>query len=184
MKCPHCSFEFKALMVNADTLPDLSALICESCAGISIFARADMPALRIPSPAELRSIQASPAWRDVLGPVRDLIRDSKAPPPDRSAVSLSTGAPVTPDYREIQPDGMQKGYLVLSDDERAKGFVRPYRETYTHKTCGTDTSMGRRIAETYARDPKFYGATYCCACRTHFPLVEFVWKDTDEQVGS
>lgn len=32
----------------------------------------------------------------------------------------------------IGPDGMQKNYLVLSDEERAKGFVRPLRTRYQH----------------------------------------------------
>lgn len=29
-------------------------------------------------------------------------------------------------------DGMQASYLVLSDEERAKGFVRPVRRSYRH----------------------------------------------------
>lgn len=68
-------------------------------------------------------------------------------------------------------------YLVLSDEERAKGFVRPVRASYTHKTCGTVTTMGQALAETYARDPKFYGATYCVACAMHRPVDEFTWVD-------
>lgn len=72
-------------------------------------------------------------------------------------------------------------YLVLSDEERAKGFVRPVRQSYEHE-CGTVTTMGLDIAETYARDPKFYGATYCCGCRVHAPVGEFVWIDNNGQV--
>lgn len=81
-------------------------------------------------------------------------------------------------------------YLVLSDDERAKGFVRPYRDRYQHLTCGSVTTMGKPIAETYAREPGFYGATYCVACRMHKPVGEFRWIDpqtglaTDQAVGS
>jgi hypothetical protein len=75
-------------------------------------------------------------------------------------------------------------YLVLSADERAKGFVRPLRCSYVHNKCGTVTTMGQAIAETYARDPKFYGGTYCCACRMHRPVAEFVWEGTQEAVGS
>lgn len=81
--------------------------------------------------------------------------------------------------QEIDPaTGMQKSYLVLSEEERAKGFVRPVRRTYVHLKCATVTTMGPAIAETYARDPKFYGATYCLHCRNHFPVGEhgeFVW---------
>ena len=99
--------------------------------------------------------------------------------------TLADGSPVTADHREIDyTTGMQKGYVVLSADERAKGFIRPLRDTYTHKICGTDTKMGRPIAEAYARDPEFYNGTFCVHCRENFPLDQFVWKGTDEQVGS
>lgn len=102
-----------------------------------------------------------------------------------SKTTLTDGSPVTPDHREIDPKtGMQKGYVILSDEERGKGFVRPYRDTYTHLICGTNTTMGRSIAETYARDPFFYSGTFCVGCRAHFPLDQFVWDGTDEQVGS
>lgn len=68
-------------------------------------------------------------------------------------------------------------YLVLSEEERAKGFVRPVRDTYRHKICGAVTTMGHALAETYARDPKFYGATYCVNCSMHKSVSEFEWMD-------
>jgi hypothetical protein len=112
-------------------------------------------------------------------------QESKVPPVDRTARTLTDGSPETPDHREIDPStGMQKAYIVLSAEERAKGFVRPVRRTYTHATCGTNTTMGLALAETYARDPKFYGGTFCCSCRTHFPLEQFVWEGTDEKLGT
>ncbi len=103
-------------------------------------------------------------------------------------VTLTDGSPVTPDHRDIDPaTGMQKAYVVLSEEERAKGFVRPVRRTYTHTKCGSDTTMGQALAETYARDPAFYSGTYCAFCRTHFPVGpdgEFVWRGTVEKVGT
>jgi hypothetical protein len=75
------------------------------------------------------------------------------------------------------PVKQNEAYLVLSEEERAKGFVRPYRDTYIHDTCKTETKMNRSISETYARNPKFYGATYCCACSMHKPVSEFKWLD-------
>ncbi len=74
-------------------------------------------------------------------------------------------------------------YLVLSDDERARGFVRPVRRTYVHDACGVATTMAQNIAETYARDPKFYGATYCVNCRKHLDVDGFTWDD-GSKVGS
>lgn len=99
-------------------------------------------------------------------------------------VTLTDGSPVTPDHRELMANGQQKGYVVLSAEERAKGFVRPYRERYVHLSCGVVTRMGRSIAETYARDPSFYSGTFCVGCGAHFPLFEFVWDGTEERVGS
>lgn len=80
--------------------------------------------------------------------------------------------------------GQHEIYLVLSDEERAKGFVRPVRKTYVHTKCGTATTMGQALAETYARDPKFYGATFCVGCNKHLPVDEFNWDGTNEKVGS
>ena len=128
--------------------------------------------------------------------------------------------------------GMNSSYVVLTEAERAKGFVRPVRKTYVHtgkrpkhptreltdeekeryagvgfvafeeypegshargrfwteaelnSGCGAATTMGDALAETYARDPKFYGSTYCVGCRDHHPVGEFTWDGTDEVVGS
>jgi hypothetical protein len=85
------------------------------------------------------------------------------------------------------PVPMAEAYLVLSDEERAKGFVRPVRRAYRHLTCGAVTTMSTALAETYARDPKFYGATFCVHCSMHRPVGEhgeFVWDDGSGQVGT
>lgn len=123
-------------------------------------------------------------------------------------------------------------YLVLSDEERARGFVRPVRLTYIHagirpehpthdltdeereryaafayvafepypeeraprtgrfwtraqltSGCGRMTTMAHELAETYARDPKFYGATYCFTCRRHVAVEECRWVEADGTVG-
>jgi len=78
------------------------------------------------------------------------------------------------------PVGQAEVYLVLSDAERAAGFVRPVRSSYWHTTCGAVTTMGRALAETYARQPDFYGSTYCAHCAQHRPVGpdgEFHWVD-------
>jgi len=108
---------------------------------------------------------------------------------DGSPVPDNTGLHVHPEkglynHRELQENGQQKDYVVLSEEERKKGFVRPYRESYTHLPCGTSTRMSKAIAETYARDPAFYSGTFCTECSKHFPLDQFVWEGTKEQVGS
>lgn len=142
---------------------------------------------------------------------------------------------------EDKPTPQNDVYLVLSEEERAKGFVRPVRRSYRHvgipgprfalrdlsdderaryaaygyvkfepyppgshgsatgrfwtqrqldsvgKGCGIVTTMGQALAETYARNPRFYGATYCCGCMKHFGVGadgEFVWEGTNERVGT
>lgn len=97
---------------------------------------------------------------------------------------MITDDPKHPDIDQPGEDGQNKAYLVLSEEERAKDFVRPYRDAYRHNECGVVTFMGQALSETYARDPKFYGATFCANCRTHFPVSEFVWTADNEMVGS
>lgn len=106
-----------------------------------------------------------------------------------------TTDPNDPGLKATRPDGQQQDYLVLSEGERAKGFVRPVRTRYRHLACGAVTTMGLAIAETYARDPGFYGGTFCCHCGKHFPLrhwdggkgeavAAFAWEPDGSPVGS
>ena len=121
------------------------------------------------------------------------------PDPNRPGVVATNG--IDPDYdgggapKEINPaTGQHKSYWVLSEDERAKGFVRPVRRSYVHNgpfaflepktNCSGLTTMALDIAETFARDPNFYGSTFCTKCRGHFPVGDFTWDKTDELVGS
>lgn len=100
---------------------------------------------------------------------------------DRSNPDLTHGA-------DEEPTPMAPVYLVLSEEERAKGFVRPVRRSYVHLECGAVTTMGTPLAETYARQPDFYGATYCVKCQMHRPVGtkgEFVWDDgSGQRVGT
>lgn len=85
------------------------------------------------------------------------------------------------------PVGQAPAYLVLSQEERAKGFVRPVRLSYRHEVCGAVTNMGQAIAESYARLPTFYGATFCGGCGLHRPVGadgEFVWEPDGSKVGT
>lgn len=107
---------------------------------------------------------------------------------DEPRKTLTDGSQIYPAHREIDPEtGQQRGYVVLAEEERAKGFVRPVRRSYRHLTCGVVTTMGLTLAETYARDPAFYSGTFCAGCSSHFPVGEdgeFVWDGTDERVGT
>jgi hypothetical protein len=158
-------------------------------------------------------------------------------PVDRSQICLTDGEPITEDHRDLKDNGQQKGYVVLTEQERRKGFVRPVRDSYNHagkpgpqyplrdltederkrysqfgymkfeayppddspvtgkywtqrdldrigSGCGSTTTMGRALAETYARDPTFYSGTFCVHCARHFPVDEFVWSGTSKRVGS
>ena len=131
-----------------------------------------------------------------------LLRQNVAEPPpvDRSKQCTTDGRTPLEVRQEQQQDpetGQHKSYVVLCEEERAKGFVRPVRTTYIHvgpggheidptnpakhgrtgSGCGVATTMGRALAETYARDPGFYSSTFCAGCNKHLPVAEFVWED-------
>lgn len=110
----------------------------------------------------------------------------EVPPVDRSARELCSGAPVPPDHShtKLKNNGQQEDYVVLSEAERAKGFVRPVRRSYVHEKCGVMTMMNQALAETYARDPSFYSGTFCVGCGGHRPVGEFIWAGTNEKVGT
>ena len=116
---------------------------------------------------------------------------------DESKLKISEttdGKPARPGFETkgapspINPKtGQHESYWVLSQEERSKGFVRPVRSSYIHTKCGSVTRMGRALAETYARDPSYYGATFCVGCGSHFTVGlngEFIWDGTEEKVGT
>lgn len=120
------------------------------------------------------------------GTITHALPDSRAVPSASSSPGLKSDR-ATLDTTIDLATGMQAEYLVLSAEERARGFVRPLRESYVHLKCGTVTKMARGLAETYAREPAFYSGTFCANCRNHFPVGEngeFVWDGTDEKVGT
>lgn len=76
-----------------------------------------------------------------------------------------------------EPVEQNDAYLVLPDEElESDKLVTKLRVDYVH-ICGTVTTIDMRIAKTWARDPNFYGATYCTSCKEHRPLSEFKWCD-------
>lgn len=81
----------------------------------------------------------------------------------------------------------QFGYLKF---EKYPGDGSVTGKFWTDKSlnsgCGTETTMAQALAETYAAQPGFYGATYCAGCKGHYPVGpdgEFVWLD-GTKVGS
>lgn len=97
--------------------------------------------------------------------------------------SISASAP-----SGIDPVSKQhKDHWVLSEAERTKGLIRPVRTSYKHEVCGAVTSMPVKIAETYAKQPDFYGQTFCATCKDYTPVGEhgkFVWLDDGTKVGT
>ena len=55
---------------------------------------------------------------------------------------------------DSEPVPQAEAYLVLSEEERAKGFIRPLRRSYRHTACSVNpelvTRMGEALSETYA----------------------------------
>ena len=75
-----------------------------------------------------RKASTNPAKSD------EVTAEASAAEVDRSAKVLSDGSPVPQDdsHTHLRPDGQQEGYVVLSAEERAKGFVRKVRTSYKH----------------------------------------------------
>lgn len=79
-----------------------------------------------------------------------------------------------------------RGYVLFEKyPENESSIVgRFWTQAQLDSGCGIITSMSLAIAETYARDPEFYGSTFCCGCQKHLAVEEFVWEGTEERVGS
>ena len=149
---------------------------------------------------KIRSTAATAPITEFKNLLNEWIKPKDVPPVDLTKQCTTSGR--TPE--EVRADqiadgntGQHKDYIVLCAEERAKGFVRPYREKYIHvgvggheidpnnparhgrtgNGCGVLTRMGRTIAETYSRSPSFYSHTFCCGCNKHLPVEEFVWED-------
>ncbi len=145
-------------------------------------------------------VERGPSWvSHALGRIRNLRKDPYRAPWETDDLLAPSVEYVTPigsrhttdptDPRlghgvDTDPVGQNEVYLVLSEEERAKGFVRPVRRSYRHLTCGSVTTMGMVLAETFARDFRFYGATLCVNCAKHLPVGEFVWEHDGTKVGS
>lgn len=109
-------------------------------------------------------------------PWRTLVSSEKPQKPAPLTGGLTTDRN-HPGLHKTRPDGQREVYLVLSEEERAKGFIRPVRRAYVHSKCGALTTMGLALCETYARTPTYYSHTFCATCRDHFPVNEFIWED-------
>lgn len=122
------------------------------------------------------------------GQARRAAREAERFDPERDHLTTDRSDPRLGYGSDDEPVPQNEAYLVLPEEERAKGFVRPVRLSYRHvrgpNPCGATTTMGRELAETYARDPSFYGATYCVTCSMHRPVSEFDWSGSGDQVGS
>jgi hypothetical protein len=95
--------------------------------------------------------------------------------------TLTDGSPVTEGHREINPEtGMQKGYVVLSAEERAKGFVRPVRNVYRHVGCRPKHPTRELTADERERWPE--GALYEEYPPSEYPAVGRLW--TKKQMAS
>lgn len=138
---------------------------------------------------ELRLAGAEEAAKALEEEQRSRSYDARVPMSGKAADPTVPGAP-----QPIDPaTGQHKDHYILSDADRARGFVQPVRLSYKHLKCGVVTSMPQKIAETYAANPAFYGKTFCCGCGEYLPVGEagdFVWIDpftgatSDQKVGT
>lgn len=89
------------------------------------------------------------------------------------------------DYGKKLPDGQHERHPGKGSGR----FVRPIRRGYRHDACGQATECPQHVAETMARDPKFYQRMFCVHCAGYFAVEQFLWLDdnnrkTDQRLGS
>ncbi len=108
-------------------------------------------------------------------------------------VYIHTGMRPKYPLRDLTPEEKERyancGYVSFETYPESESPVtgRYWTKADLASGCGALTTMGRALAETYARDPKYYGATFCCNCGKHFPVGEdgeFIWDGTTERVGT
>jgi hypothetical protein len=118
---------------------------------------------------------------DMKKTVDDLIQNAGgAPPVDTSARTLTDGSPVTDDHREIDAaTGQQKGYVVLSAEERARGFVRPVRRTYIHVGWPAPDNLRDLIPEEAKRYAAYGYAKYQEYPPERSPVTGRYWTQED-----
>jgi len=79
---------------------------------------------------------------------------------------------MTFDYGNKLSDGQHEHHPINKDGE----YAAPIRRKYIHKSCGVVTKIGLDIAETYAKNPNYYGRTFCCGCKDYFNVGDFYWE--------
>ena len=90
--------------------------------------------------------------------------------------------------RDIASRGNSDPYVKFEaypeSESPVTGRFWTQKQLDNRRRCGGTTIMGQALGETYARDPNYYGSTFCAVCGTHFPVREFLWTGTQERVGS
>lgn len=105
------------------------------------------------------------------------------------------GVPAPGNLRDLTPEEAERyaefGYIKYEEypasDSCVTGRFWTQKQLDSLGGCGSVTTMGSALAETYARDPKYYGATFCCHCQKHLPVGEkgeFIWETDRTRVGT
>ena len=109
-------------------------------------------------------------------------------PPEEEIVTAELVHPqITEQYTESRPSSFQQPYN--SPVAPASPNTATYDElqtktsrTYSHVTCGSDTTVYDDshvyVAQVFAH-PK---TTYCGGCEDYFPMGEFCWSNTQERL--
>lgn len=101
-------------------------------------------------------------------------------------VGVGPKNPTRPLTADEQARYTEFGYVAFEPnlDEGSAVVGRFWTAAQLAGGCGTQTVIGRAIADTYRVSPRTYGATFCCGCGRHFPVEEFRWDADGTVVGS
>lgn len=78
MNCPHCEFNFPYLLESlrqVKGIPDFAPVVCNHCGEVSALIGGEC--IRKLNAEELDAVKLSPAWENLIAPVKALISNRK-----------------------------------------------------------------------------------------------------------
>lgn len=107
---------------------------------------------------------------------------------DDPRVTLTDRTQVYPEHRNIIPDGprkgQQEGYVVLAEEEIAKGYVRPFRKSYRHVGAPAVAGLRDLTEEERERYDQFGYVKFQQYPPERSPVTGRYWRQADlDRVG-
>lgn len=93
--------------------------------------------------------------------------------------TLTDGRPVYDGHDELKANGQQRDYVVLSAEERARGFVRPVRHSYRHVGPPPPANLRDLTPEEHERYDQYGYVKFEPYSEDRSPITGRFWKQAD-----